>query len=47
MGVLIGVNLPKKYKKSVIIGCGIAFGVTYVPLVMKYIRIVIRREAEK
>lgn len=40
MGVMAGMQVPKKRKKAVYILCGAVFAVTYVPLMAKYFRIV-------
>ena len=43
MGVIIGVLLPKDKKKPVLIATGTVFFLTYVPLMVKFFRIVFRR----
>ena len=40
MGLLIGINLPSKAKKPVLIGAAAVFVGTYIPLMVKFFRIV-------
>jgi len=41
MGLLIGMQLPKKFHKAVKIGAAIVFVGTYIPLMVKYARILL------
>ena len=47
MGVLIGLQIPKKYRLSVSLGAGLVFLVTYVPLMSKFFRIALSGEEEE
>lgn len=40
MGILAGMQIPEKNRKRVGIAAALVFAVTYVPLMSKYIRIV-------
>lgn len=40
IGVLIGLEIPRKYKKSVFFGAMGVFVITYIPLMAKFFRIV-------
>lgn len=35
MGVAIGMSVPEKYRKPVLVGCAVVFAATYVPLMTK------------
>ena len=39
MGILIGVQIPRKHKKCVLTICLITFLVTYIPLMIKLLRL--------
>ena len=41
MGLLIGMQLPKKFHKAVKIGAAVVFVGTYIPLMVKYARILL------
>lgn len=38
IGVLIGINIPKKHKKKALIASAAVFTVTYVPLMTKFLK---------
>lgn len=40
VGVLVGCGVPKKYKKPVVVGSSIAFILSYIPLMKKFIDVV-------
>lgn len=46
MGILIGLFVPKKAKKPVLIGAAAVFLGTYIPLMVKFFRIVGRSLSE-
>ena len=37
LGIVIGISLPKKWKKGVLIGAAVVFIVTYIPLIIKLV----------
>ena len=39
MGIMIGANIPKKYRKNAMIAAGGMFAATYVPLMIKTLAI--------
>lgn len=41
IGVLIGISIAPKYKKTVMTAAVCVFGITYVPLMSKFIKIII------
>ena len=44
IGVIIGINIPQKYRKTATkVAAGI-FVVTYVPLIVKFIKIIFRKK---
>ena len=47
MGLLIGINAPKKHQKTVTVLSALVFAVTYVPLMSKLLRIAAEREQYK
>ena len=44
MGLLIGINAPKKHQKTVTVLSALVFAVTYVPLMSKLLRIAVEKE---
>lgn len=44
MGLLVGVQLPKKYRTPALAAGAAVFLVTYVPLMAKYLRVVLDRD---
>lgn len=44
MGILIGCTVGERQKKKVMAGAGIVFLVTYIPLIVKCIRILLRKD---
>ena len=44
IGILIGLQVPKSHKKSVMVGALSIFAATYIPLMTKYFRIVLKKE---
>ena len=42
LGILIGMTVPKKYKKPVQYGCLFIFVVTYVPLIGKLVKLILK-----
>ena len=44
MGLLVGVNAPKKHQKTVTVLSALVFAVTYVPLMSKLLRIAVEKE---
>lgn len=47
LGMLIGMFLPEKSKKTAIAICAVVFGVTYVPLMYKFFKIACQDEEEE
>ncbi len=43
VGIMIGVSIPEKRKKCIAVVAGIIFIVSYVPLMMKFIKILIEK----
>lgn len=41
MGILIGCNVPKKYRKPVVAGSAAVFFLTYIPLMRKFVEIAV------
>lgn len=46
MGILAGMQIPEKNRKRVGIAAALVFAVTYIPLMSKYIRIVIENSGK-
>ena len=44
MGLLIGINAPKKHQKTVTVLSALVFSVTYLPLMSKLLRIAVEKE---
>ena len=44
MGLLIGINAPKKHQKTVTVLSALVFAVTSVPLMSKLLRIAVEKE---
>ena len=44
MGVLIGLQIPRRRKKEASIAAGAIFVLTYVPLMIGFLRVCLRRE---
>ncbi len=47
LGVLVGVCVPKKYKKKVATTAGITYLVTYAPLMTKFLKVIIEESKPK
>lgn len=46
MGILAGMQIPEKYRKRVGIAAALVFVVTYIPLMSKYVRIVMENSGK-
>lgn len=44
IGVMIGLSIPEKKKKVPFIAAGVVFTVTYIPLMTKFLRIMLRKD---
>ena len=44
IGVMLGMNISKKHRKPVLIVAAITFVATYIPLMMKFLQIIIDGE---
>lgn len=42
IGIMIGINVPREKKKTVLIGASVIFAMTYVPLMSKFIRLMLK-----
>lgn len=45
-GVIAGLLVPKKKKKKAIAGASAIFGITLIPLLLKFIRVIIKNDEE-
>lgn len=43
LGLVIGINAPQKYRKTITIASLVIFAATYIPLIAKMIRIAARK----
>lgn len=39
IGVIIGLSVPARHKKGFLMGAAVVFALTYVPLMMKFIKV--------
>ena len=46
LGVLIGIAVPQKHKKTVAAGASVVYAITYAPLMTKYIGSMIKKTKE-
>lgn len=44
IGIMIGINVPREKKKTVLIGASVIFAMTYVPLMSKFIRLMLKSD---
>lgn len=44
IGIMIGINVPRKKKKTVLIGASVVFTLTYVPLMSKFLRLMLKSD---
>ena len=35
IGIIVGISIPKKWKKGVLVGAALVFVITYIPLIAK------------
>ena len=46
MGILAGMQIPGKSRKRVTIAAALVFAVTYIPLMSKYVRIIVENSGK-
>ena len=44
VGIILGVCVPSKYKKPAVVAAAIVFVATYIPIMKKYIGILLRKK---
>ncbi len=47
MGLMVGMQVPKRHRKAALFAGALVFTATYIPLMTKFLRICMRKETQK